>query len=169
MFKHILVPLDGSHLAETALTAALEIAAKFESEITLLRVVLPPFTIYSVDGRAYADVLIAMRQRAHNEAENYLKALKSSLRQKGYIVHAQIAESESPATAILDVVEAQNMDGIVMSTHGRGGLMRWVYGSVADKVLRHANVPVLLIRAKGAEDNAQVSVVADKVDIYEFA
>ena len=169
MFKHILVPLDGSHLAEIALTAALEIAAKFESEITLLCVALPPFTIYSVDGRAYANVLIAMRQHAHDEAKDYLKALKGSLRQQGYIVHTQVMESDSPATAILDVVEAQNMDAIVMSTHGRGGLVRWVYGSVADKVLRHADVPVILIRVKAGEFDADFPAIADEADIREFA
>jgi nucleotide-binding universal stress UspA family protein len=169
MFKHILVPLDGSQLAEMALPTALELAAKFAGKITLLRVTLPPFIPQSIDGRAYADVLVAIREHAHEEADNYLKALKGSLRQQGYTIHAQVLASESPATAILDVVDAQNMDAIVMSTHGRGGLVRWVYGSVADKVLRHADVPVLLVRANADEFDVELPAVANEADIREFA
>jgi nucleotide-binding universal stress UspA family protein len=67
------------------------------------------------------------------------------------------------------VVDAQNMDAIVMSTHGRGGLVRWVYGSVADKVLRHADVPVLLVRADADEFDVELPAVANEADIREFA
>lgn len=169
MFKHILVPLDGSRLAEAALSTALEIAARFEGEITLLRVTLPPLIIQSVDGRAYADLLVTLRQQARTEAESYLKGLKGSLRQQGYIVHAQVMEDESPATAILDVTEAQALDAIVMSTHGRGGLVRWVYGSVADKVLRHADVPVLLVRAKVDGFEVEIPALANEASIREPA
>ena len=63
-------------------------------------------------------------------------------------MHTQVTEGENVADALLEVAAALGVDTIVMSTHGRGGLSRWVFGSVADKVLRYANVPVLLIRAK---------------------
>jgi nucleotide-binding universal stress UspA family protein len=148
MFKHILVPLDGSHRAEAALPVACELASKFDGEITLLQVTPPPFFLSHADGRAYADLLVTMRQENRAEAQAYLNAHKGSLRQQGYIVHTVVLEDESPANAILGVVEGQNMDVVVMSTHGRSGVARWVYGSVAGNVLHHSHVPVLLIRAR---------------------
>jgi nucleotide-binding universal stress UspA family protein len=167
MFKHILVPLDGSRLAEAALPAACELAAKFDSEITLLRVTSSPMLFTNVDGYVYGDLIGTMRQQSRDEATAYLNSHKGVLRQQGYIVHAQILENESPATAILDVVEVQNMDGIVMSTHGRGGLVRWMFGSVADKVLRHADVPVLLIRANTDEFDVDLPLVESEAAMHE--
>ena len=147
MFKRLLVPLDGSHIAESALPAALELAAKFGGEITLVRIVSSPASLPAVDGRAYGNLHFEMREHIHKEAETYLKLLKNSLRQQGYVVHHQVIEGESPASAILEKVADQDMDAIVMSTHGWGGLARWMFGSVADKVMRRADVPVVLIRA----------------------
>jgi nucleotide-binding universal stress UspA family protein len=149
MFKHILVTLDGSPLAEAALPAALAMASQFESEITLLRVVRPPYITTNVGGSAYADMVLGLRDLARTEATTYLKGHQGSLRQQGYKVHAHMSEGESVAEIILDVAAGLGVDTIVMSTHGRGGIGRWVYGSVADKVLRHACVPVLLVRAEG--------------------
>jgi len=165
MFKHILVPLDGSRLAEAALPAACKLASKFDGEITLLRVTAPPFFLSHGDGRAYADLLVTMRQENRAEAEAYLNAHKGSLRQQGYIVHIQVFEDESPANAILGVVEGQDMDTVVMSTHGRGGIARWVYGSVADKVLRHSHVPVLLIRSREEMLHTDVPAIESEADI----
>ncbi|RMG89306.1 MAG: universal stress protein [Chloroflexi bacterium] len=148
MFKKILVPLDGSHLAEMAIPYALELASRFEAEITLLRVVQPPQLIMAdVSGGVYAELLVEMRKQAENEARTYLKGLQGELRQQGYTVHAHLAEGEPVAEVILEVADGLDIDTIVMSTHGRSGLSRWVYGSVADKVLRQARVPVVLIRA----------------------
>ncbi|MEW5985716.1 MAG: universal stress protein [Chloroflexota bacterium] len=149
MFKHILVPLDGSPLAEAAIPAALELAGKFGSEITLLRVTYPPYIATSITwGSAYAELITEMRSQAFAEAEEYLRAHQGSLRQQGHKVHAHIVEGEPVADLILDMLDSLGIDAIVMSTHGRGGLGRWVFGSVADKVLRKAHVPILLIRAE---------------------
>lgn len=147
MFKHLLVPLDGSSLAEKALPAALSLAQKFDSEITLLRIVPPVYLAADVSGSSYGAVIGNLRQMAFAEAEVYLKEQKGSLRQQGYKVHTHLLEGEDVAHLILSLLESLNIDTVVMSTHGRGGLNRWVYGSVADKVLRQATVPVLLIRA----------------------
>jgi nucleotide-binding universal stress UspA family protein len=148
MFKRILVPLDGSHLAEVALQAACELAAHFEGEITLLRVTSTPLVFSQIDGNTNAELLVTMREHNRKEAEEYLIGMKGSLRQQGYIVHTQLLEDEGPADAILATVDAQSMDIVVMSTHGRGGVARWVFGSVADRVLRQSPVPVLLMRAE---------------------
>lgn len=164
MFKHLLVPLDGSHLAEGALPVAMELASRFDSEITLLRVVRPPYIVSSVGGSAYAEMLMDLREQAHTEATDYLRALQGSLRQQGYPAHAHATEGEATAEIILDVAAELRVDTIVMSTHGRGGISRWVFGSVADKVLQRATVPVLLIRAQDGELRwAKASVTAETV------
>lgn len=148
MFQHILVPLDGSRLAEAALPPALQLASKFDGKITLVRVAQPPHLVLANGGGAYADLLIDLREQADEEAEEYLRAHQGSLRQQGYRIDIRVAAGEPVAEIILEIGDGIDADTIVMSTHGRGGLSRWVYGSVADKVLRHARVPVLLIRAK---------------------
>lgn len=165
MFKHILVPLDGSHLAEAALPAALALASRFDGEITLLRVVRPPYIMTNTGGAVYAELLVALRDQMHEEATAYLKNYQGSLRQQGYVAHSHITEVEPVAEAILDVAEALGVDTIVMSTHGRGGMSRWVYGSVADKVLRGATVPVLLIRAREETLDWSTPVTSDTVKV----
>lgn len=147
MFKHLLVPLDGSSLAETALPVAMGLAERFDSEIMLLRVIRPPYIVSSVGGAAYAEMLAELRDQASEEARVYLREMGSTLRQKGYNIRTHVAEGENAAEIILDVVAGFGIDTIVMSTHGRGGVSRWVFGSIADKVLQQANVPVLLIRS----------------------
>ncbi len=149
MFQHLLVPLDGSHLAEVAIPAALEIARRFDSQITLVRVVRPPqITLATTEGAVFTELLNDLRQQEIQEATTYLKSMQGSLRQQGYVVHTHLIEGEPIADLILEVAEGLDVDGIVMSTHGRSGLSRWVFGSVAEKVLRGAAVPVVLIRAK---------------------
>jgi len=149
MFNHILVPLDGSHLAEAALPPALELASRFNSELTLVWVLQPPHLIMTAaNGSVYAQLLTEMRNQSEQDANAYLRGHQGSLRQQGYTVHSQVTEGENIADALLDVAGNLDVDTIVMSTHGRGGISRWVFGSVADKILRYANVPVLLIRAK---------------------
>ena len=149
MFRHLLVPLDGSHLAEAALPPAIELASKFNSEITLIWVIQPPHLVMTAaNGSVYAQLLMEMRNQSEHDAEAYLRSHQGSLRQQGFVVHTQLTEGENIANALLEVATSLKIDAIVMSTHGRGGLSRWVFGSVADKVLRYADVPVLLIRAK---------------------
>ncbi|MCA9941120.1 MAG: universal stress protein [Anaerolineales bacterium] len=148
MFKHILVPLDGSALAESALPVALEVAQKFDGEITLVRVVLPPHVVSHTTGAAYASLITGLRELAYEEAESYLKTQQGSLRQQGHIVHCKVVDGEPVADIILDVAEGLPVDLIVMSTHGRSGVSRWVFGSVADRVLRLASMPILLVRAQ---------------------
>lgn len=148
MFNHILIPLDGSKLAETALPVALEVAQKFDSEITLLRVVLPPHVVSHTTGAAYASLITGLREIAFEEAEIYLKTQQDALRQQGYRIHCQIVDGEPVADIILDAAENLTVDLIVMCTHGRSGVSRWVFGSVADRILRQATMPILLVRAQ---------------------
>ena len=146
MYKRLLVPLDGSPLAEAALSHAEGLAHQFGSEIVLLRVVVSPYAIVA------PDLVLAGTDSNHqqfaDQAEQYLKGVAGKLAARN--VKARIIACEGPvAEAILDRAKENQIDLIVMSTHGRGGVSRWVYGSVADRVLQTAPCPVLLIRLAG--------------------
>lgn len=140
MYEHILVPLDGSELAEQALPHALALAKAFGSDLHLVTVI-SVVTVEPVPGG-----IVGMSwERETAEAHDYLNAMAAQVLEAGpkctqIVLHGDVAGS------ILDQAEEVGSDLIVMSTHGRSGLGRWVYGSIADKVLRHASVPVLLIR-----------------------
>ena len=144
MVKRILVPLDGSALAEAALDHARQLALCQDSEIVLLRVVISPYTIVA------PDLVLAGQgvdqEQLQQEAEQYLQTQAGRLAAHGIAVHL-VACQGPVAEAILDHARSLAVDVIVMSTHGRGGVSRWVYGSVADRVLQAAPCPVLLIRA----------------------
>jgi nucleotide-binding universal stress UspA family protein len=150
MFKHLLVPLDGSELAELALPMATAIAERFASEITLLRTVHLPH--YIGDGLDFTEVYTNLVQNMQAEATAYLEAKQKTLRAANFTANSRMMIGESPADAILLAVDELGADTIVMSTHGRGGVMRWVFGSVADKVLRQAHVPILLARLPPADE-----------------
>jgi nucleotide-binding universal stress UspA family protein len=152
LFKHIVVPLDGSGFAEAALPYALEIAAQFDSDITLLRVVMPPRIGEGALSPESANYVINMRDDLYKEAIDYLQQQKGSLRQQNFRVHYQVVESDDIAAEIISAVRGADADTIVMCTHGRGGLSRWLFGSVATRLLQSAHVPVLVIRPSGAPD-----------------
>jgi nucleotide-binding universal stress UspA family protein len=151
VYKKILVPLDGSKLAEVALAHVEQLAWEQGSSLILLRVVRPP---RAVEYTRQEEMMALNREREavfKRDAETYLAARRGELRNKNLQVTTHIILSEAVATAILDFAESEGVDLIAMSTHGRSGLGRWVYGSVADKVLQGATCPVLLIRAKREE------------------
>jgi len=150
VFRHLLVPLDGSGFAEAALPYTLELAAQFDSEITLLRVILPPRSGEGALSPESADFMIKLRDDLYREAIDYLQRQKGSLRQQNYKAHYLVTESEDIAAEILSAVRGSGADTVVMCTHGRGGLSRWLFGSVATRVLQSAGVPVLVIRPAGA-------------------
>ena len=145
--RRILVPLDGSRLAEMVLPEAIELAKANKGEIWLLQSVeLPEYW-----GEEYAGMhaLPSMISTEEQEiaAREYLLQSAEKLTSAG--IPAQIVVTTGhAASAISDVVADNDIDLIVMSTHGRSGLSRWVFGSVAEKVVRLAECPVLLIRAQ---------------------
>jgi len=145
-FKCILVPLDGSPLSERALPVATELARKFESRVILLRVLdIPTPTVPTLHPEVIPSWVGEACKHAHQEAERYLNARQEELCQQGFETQVLLRDT-LPAEDILDAAIAEDVDLIVMSTHGRGGLARWTFGSVADKVARHSPCPVLLVR-----------------------
>ncbi len=168
MFTHILVPLDGSLFSEQALPAAVKLALCTQSKITLLQVLQPPQLLVHEGGMNYAGLSDELRKLAQDEAQTYLRTHQAWINQEGCEVEFVTMDVSRVAEAVLDFVEQSDVDTIVMSTHGRGGIQRWVYGSVADKVLRHATVPVLLIRANDVEEKASELIVKPEEESAEI-
>jgi nucleotide-binding universal stress UspA family protein len=135
----ILVPLDGSALAAGAVQEAGRLVAPGGGEIVLATVV-PPRAGDAAPGSAPAAV------PARAVAQRHLEAAAVGLRGRGLQATAVVLTAENPVGAIVDLATLEEIDLIVMATHGRGGLGRWLYGSVADAVSRTARMPVLLVR-----------------------
>jgi nucleotide-binding universal stress UspA family protein len=150
MFERILIPMDGSELAEATLPVVEELIAKLlpaqKVEVTLIQVV-SALTHWVVAGDKGAPVAYTKKELAaiEKEASNYLEKAGEGLRKKGATVKT-IVSIGSAADEIMKATIEAKADLIAMSTHGRSGLGRWAFGSVADKVLRGETVPVLLVR-----------------------
>ncbi len=160
MYRRVLVPLDGSALAERALAHAERIAAQ-GGEIVLFQVlepeaVMPPLGVSEVASVREAErVAREMREasiRARQVAERYMEGVKRVVRRADLTVTLRVAEGQ-PADRIVEA--ADDADVVAMSTHGRTGLAHLLMGSVAEKVVRHAPVPVLVVGAKPAEGNGR--------------
>jgi len=139
--EKILVPLDGSECAETIIPRVEELVAGKKAGICLLRVVSAS-TFPGVDPTE-AQVKVV------REAEEYLRGLKDRLRAKGLDVDTHVRYGDD-VEEILDHAAQREIDLVAMSTHGRTGIKRFLLGSVAEKVLRHAPKPVLLVRCVGS-------------------
>jgi nucleotide-binding universal stress UspA family protein len=153
MYKKIMVPLDGSELAECVLPhmEALTTGCKI-SKVVFVRVVDPiplpaslpaqgEFGFQEKDRRKLED------QRIKN-AEAYLKKIAESTRLEGALISYEVLEGKV-ADSLAHWAEQNEVDLIVIASHGRSGVSRWVMGSVADRVLRSTCVPVLMVRAPG--------------------
>ena len=144
-YKNILVPLDGSNLAEAALADALGVAELSHARLILFQAVRPAEHVIGADTEypVYVDEQWVAQKSA---AQGYLNNVSHRLNDAEVEVET-VVEMGADAEMILDYAHEHPVDLIVMATHGRSGVARWVYGSVADKVLRRAGVPVLLVRA----------------------
>ena len=166
MYKKILVPLDGSKLAECALPHV-EVLAKGcdTTDVTLVSVTerVQVYTVLPGDGQPIPAPTGGWVQpsrplgkrivpeafgKEEKQAQRYLDRVAKRLATKGINASTEVLLSK-PAEAIVGYAKQSGCDLIVMATHGRSGPSRWAFGSVADKVLRSSCVPVLLIRAPG--------------------
>jgi nucleotide-binding universal stress UspA family protein len=164
--QHVLVPLDHSDLAEAALDYAIDIVDP-RGRITLLMVVdqsmvidrdATPVSVLPGPNPMGHTLMAGVKrleisQSLRDSARDYLEQVAASLWKPGWSIEPLVEEGQ-PADRILAVAEEMAVDAIVMSTHGRSGLSRWVMGSVAQKVLCAATCPVFLVpqRAVAAAD-----------------
>jgi nucleotide-binding universal stress UspA family protein len=145
MYKRIMVPLDGSPLAEQALSHATAQAERFDAEIVLLKVLepLPEATLTSPASVQRAEQLSAQLAR------DYLERVAERIRDEGIAVEIALLEGK-PYLELVRYAAEPEVDMIVMSTRGHSGWSRWLLGSVADRVVRGAAVPVLLVQCQEA-------------------
>jgi nucleotide-binding universal stress UspA family protein len=146
MYKKILVPLDGSELAEVVLPHVKEVAAGHdEGKVILLRIVepLPAGTPPAVDFEV-------VKKAGVKAGEDYLARIQAKLNKEGLTVETKVLTGR-PAETISEFAQREKVDLIAIATHGHSGIRRWVFGSVADKLVSSSSVPILLIRPKGFE------------------
>lgn len=136
--KTILVPLDGSELAEQVLPYAQEFARRFDAELLLLTSIQPV-------GIWDATATAINWDREERLAQEYLDAQKERLQAAGVKVRVKRQHGEAAAN-ILETAESENVSLVAISTHGRSGISRWLFGSVADRIVQNSNVPLLMIR-----------------------
>ncbi|MEW5815228.1 MAG: universal stress protein [Spirochaetota bacterium] len=148
MYRKILVPLDGSKFAESALEHVRAIAqGRLVDKVVLIRVLIPII----MDAKDYlgAERVREAEDKLEADAKEYLDKTATDLRKEGIPVETKIVVDGEPAAKILEVAREERVDLIIMSTHGRSGFTRWIFGSVANRVLIHSSVPVLMVVPEG--------------------
>ena len=163
MYKKIMVPLDGSELAECVLPQVETFIAGCQvSTLVFVRVIEPAGLTYKGAYVTSKDDLekIEMYTKRIEEgrkrnADEYLKGVVSRLKPGGVKYQTEVL-SGKVAESLVDYAEANGVDMIIIATHGRSGVSRWVRGSIADRVLRASRVPVLMVRAPGTMSETRV-------------
>ncbi|MBI4521160.1 MAG: universal stress protein [Gemmatimonadetes bacterium] len=148
--RHILIPLDGSAEAETILNRAVALGKLTGADYTLLRGMPIPYQIGSPYVPHDVKINVEKLEKARRDTLAYLAGVADPLRRQGLKVETEFFLGVYPASGILEFAEKQGIDLIAMATHGRGGVIRLVLGSVADKVLRGSPVPLLVYRPERA-------------------
>lgn len=149
MLKVILVPLDGSALGEQALPIATRLATATGAKLVLIQ-----------STRAYgvaSPTLDEIQARLTQDSQDYLAPLAQRVRNQGIVVETFVV-GETAEEGILLEIDLREADLVVMTTHGRSGIGRWIYGSVAESVLRQSPVPILLVRASTTETASPLDV-----------
>jgi nucleotide-binding universal stress UspA family protein len=155
MYKKILVPLDGSELAECSLEHAKVIAQGCNVADVVVFRVIEPLSAQTISALAQVggDLTRKIEEENRQDAKDYVLKVKNNLKTQGIASQAVTVEGRA-ADEILSYTEKNNVDLIVMSTHGRSGLPHFFFGSVAEKVSRHSRVPVLLLAPEGCRNIA---------------
>ena len=145
MFKHILIPIDGSEFSDHAIHAGVRFAKSIQARITGF-IAEPDYTLplYSEMVTRQAESMEAYTRRARTHAESVLKRIADCARTEAVEFGSSFVQSDNPAEAIIAAADENNCDLILMASHGRRGLDKLIHGSVTDGVLTHTNIPVLV-------------------------
>ncbi|MBN1679099.1 MAG: universal stress protein [Anaerolineae bacterium] len=145
LYHKIVVPLDGSRWSESAILRAAEIARVHDAELILLHVYQSPVSDYSGQLALAGQQQIA--DQSFDQIREQLVSLRNRLRREGINAREQLIRGSNPAKIICEYVETEEgTNMVVMSTHGRTGLSRWLVGSVAQRVIKNSRCPVMLVR-----------------------
>ncbi len=149
MYKKILVPLDGSSIAECSLEHARILAKGCEATEVILLQAVEPITIEALGTLSShgKDTFIAEKQN-RELADRYLTEISQRIKDPAFKIKNVILDGH-PADSILDYAKLNQIDLIIMSTHGRSGISRWFYGSVTQKLISNSPIPILLIAPEG--------------------
>jgi nucleotide-binding universal stress UspA family protein len=146
--KSVIVPLDGSELAESILPVVEASAQKLDLQVVLFRVYMIPYGVYSAGEGFYDPVNIeAFRSRLRQETIDYLESKAAALTRKGIEKVSYVAKEGLSADEIIKFARATPDNLIVMCSHGYSGAKRWILGSVTETVARHSDNAVLVVRA----------------------
>ena len=150
MYKKIMVPLDGSELAECVLPHVEAFIKGFNTSDVILVRVVEPETSYHGEYVITPEMLAKRESERKSSAKDYLDKIVNRLKHEGTVLHAEVIVGRVTESLANYAVE-NDIDLILIATHGHSGVTRWVRGSVADKILRSADVPVLMVRAPGTK------------------
>jgi len=145
MFKHLLLPTDGSAASEVAIRQAITLAKENQAKVTGLHVV-QPFHVFAYDVEMIENTQVTYSAQAEARAQRYLEAIAKAAEESGVPSETQSVTDEHPYEAIIRTAKNRGCDLIVMSSHGRSGLKALFLGSTTQKVLAHSALPVLVLR-----------------------
>lgn len=148
MFKRILIPLDGSDIGEAALPYVKELTSKVESEVILFQVIAPGQHVHTIGGLDYVLFPEQEVEKMKVSAQQYLEGVSRRFAGTKATVRSEVKLGD-PATEIIKFADETSTRLVAISTHGRSGIKRWVFGGVAHKVLQAGHTPLLLVRALG--------------------
>lgn len=145
MFKHLLIPIDGSEGASRAMREAMALARDMQAKVTVF-IATEPFRMLSAEAEQVERVQEEYDQYQRDRAKGFLESAKELARQSGVPCDTAQAEHDRPYEAIIDAAKRAGCDVIAMGSHGYGGVKGLVLGSVTQKVLTHCAIPVLVYR-----------------------
>lgn len=145
MFKHILVPTDGSPLSATAIDKAMTLARDVKAKVTVMTAI-EPFHVLTTNQTSLSDTRETYAKHAKAEAERVLAEAQKKAKDLGVTCGVAQVEADQPYKAIIEAAEKNGCDLIAMASHGRRGMAALVIGSETTKVLTHSAIPVLVYR-----------------------
>ena len=145
MFKHILLPTDGSKLSEAAIQRAVEFAKSIGAKVTGFHV-MPQFHVFTYRTEMLEDTREEFARDSRAHAEKYLSVVQSAANKAGIACETASVISDQPYEAIIQAAERTGCDLIMMASHGRRGVQGMLLGSETHKVLTHSRIPVLVYR-----------------------
>lgn len=145
MFKHILLPTDGSDLSEAAINRGIQFAKSINAKVTGFHVVLP-FHVFTLQKEMLEDTKEQYERQSKIHAKQFLGVIKKAAEKASVTCEIDSVASAHPYEAIIKAAEKKGCDLIMMASHGRSGIQGLLIGSETQKVLTHTKVPVLVLR-----------------------
>ena len=145
MFKHILIPTDGSDLSAKALRGGLKMAKAIDAKLSVLHVTRP-FHVIAIDSQAVTDTRDEFEKRSEAAARKIVGEWEAKAVEEGVRCEGSFVSSDNPYEAIIRAAHDKGCDLILMASHGRSGIQGILLGSETQKVLTHSKIPVLVYR-----------------------